>query len=151
MELPVGSEGYGHSIMTPHHKGTVSDDVIRNLRRKVHQTLASVTRDFEQLEFNTIISALMELMNEMVKAKQAGAASSAVWNEALELYALMLAPISPHMAEELWMKLGQSIFHSHTILAGSGSGGSGGRRVDTGGPGEWKAAGSDHSSDKYFR
>jgi leucyl-tRNA synthetase len=91
----------------PAPTGNASDDILRGLRRKVHQTLASVTRDFEQLEFNTIISALMELMNEMIKAKQSGAASSPVWKEALELYALMLAPISPHMAEELWMKLGK--------------------------------------------
>ena len=91
----------------PAPAGTVSEDAIRNLRRKVHQTLASVTRDFEQLEFNTIISALMELMNEMVKAKQAGASSNAAWKEVLELYSLMLAPVSPHLAEELWMKMGK--------------------------------------------
>lgn len=91
----------------PAPAGHVSDDILRNLRRKVHQTLAAVTRDFEQLEFNTIISGLMELMNDMIKAKQAFAASSPVWKEVLELYALMLAPISPHMAEELWMKLGK--------------------------------------------
>jgi leucyl-tRNA synthetase len=55
----------------------------------------------------------MELMNEMIKAKQAGAASSEVWKEALTLYALMLAPISPHMAEELWMKIGNQ-YSIHT-------------------------------------
>ena len=69
--------------MTRHLKGLASDDAIRNLRRKLHQTLASVTRDFEQLEFNTIISALMELMNEMVKAKQAGRIVSPAWKEVL--------------------------------------------------------------------
>jgi len=42
---------------------------IKSLRRKVHQTLQTVTRDFETFEFNTIISALMELMNEMTKLK----------------------------------------------------------------------------------
>ena len=40
---------------------------LRKLRRKLHQTLRRVTHDFETLEFNTIISSLMELMNEMYK------------------------------------------------------------------------------------
>ena len=77
------------------------------LRRKVHQTLKSVTRDFETFEFNTIISSLMELMNEMVRAKQAGAYGSLVWNEAVELYLKMLAPIAPHITEEIWSLLGK--------------------------------------------
>src|SRR5574341_699830 len=51
-----------------------SEDVLRTLRRKVHQTLKHVTRDFEQFEFNTIISSLMELLNEMQAARDAGAA-----------------------------------------------------------------------------
>lgn len=95
----------------PH--GNPSADLIRNLRRKLHQTLASVTRDFESLEFNTIISSLMELMNELIKAKQTGAAFTPEWKEALEIYALMLAPVAPHMAEELWQKMGRSYSIHH--------------------------------------
>jgi leucyl-tRNA synthetase len=53
---------------------TASEEVKKNLRRKVHQTLKRVTRDFESFEFNTIVSSLMELMNEMYKAREAGAA-----------------------------------------------------------------------------
>ncbi len=86
----------------------VAPDVIRGLRRKLHQTLRSITRDFEQFEFNTIISGLMELMNEMYKAAQAGAVGTPEWQETLEIYALMLAPVCPHLAEELWMKMGKS-------------------------------------------
>ncbi|MFN8399521.1 MAG: leucine--tRNA ligase [Anaerolineales bacterium] len=82
--------------------GTASDEVKKNLRRKVHQTLKRVTRDFETFEFNTIISSLMELMNEMYKAREAGAAGSAEWEEAKEIYLKMLAPVAPHIAEELW-------------------------------------------------
>ena len=61
-----------------------------------------MTRDFENFEFNTIISSLMELMNEMYKAREAGAAGSDEWNEALEIYLKMMAPVTPHIAEELW-------------------------------------------------
>ena len=71
--------------------GNASAEVIRSLRRKVHQTLRSVTRDFEQFEFNTIVSGLMELMNEMQKAKQQGAWGTPAWNEAVDIYLRMLA------------------------------------------------------------
>jgi leucyl-tRNA synthetase len=79
-----------------------SPQTLRVLRRKVHQTLQSVTRDFEQFEFNTIISSLMELMNEMYKAREAGAAGSPEWEEAKDIYLRMMAPVTPHIAEELW-------------------------------------------------
>jgi leucyl-tRNA synthetase len=81
---------------------TVPQSVLRDLRRKVHQTLKRVTRDFETFEFNTIISSLMELLNEMYKAREAGAAGTPEWNEAVEIYLKMLAPVCPHVAEELW-------------------------------------------------
>lgn len=81
---------------------TPTSDVLRNLRRRVHQTLRRVTHDFENFEFNTIISALMELLNEMYKAREAGAVGTSQWEEATEIYIKMLAPVAPHIAEELW-------------------------------------------------
>jgi len=57
---------------------------------------------FENFEFNTIISSLMELMNEMYKAREAGAAGSPEWKEAQDMYLRMVAPVAPHIAEELW-------------------------------------------------
>jgi leucyl-tRNA synthetase len=79
-----------------------SADVKKNLRRRVHQTLKRVTYDFEHFEFNTIISSLMELLNDMYKAREAGAVGTPEWNEATEIYIKMLAPVAPHIAEELW-------------------------------------------------
>jgi len=84
-----------------------SDEVTKNLRRKVHQTLRKVTHDFDNFDFNTIISSLMELMNEMYKAREAGAVGTLDWNEAVEIYLKMMAPITPHIAEELWSQLGK--------------------------------------------
>ena len=75
----------------------------RRLRRKVHQTLLSVTHDYETFEFNTVISALMELLNEMVRAREAGLVGTPEWEEALDLYLRMMAPSCPHITEELWM------------------------------------------------
>ena len=54
-----------------------------------------VTRDFEQFEFNTIVSSLMELLNEMYKAREAGAVGTPEWEEAMEIYLKMLAPGMP--------------------------------------------------------
>jgi leucyl-tRNA synthetase len=84
-----------------------SAETLKVLRRKVHQTLRKVTHDFENLEFNTIISSLMELMNEMYKAREAGMADSDEWKEAQEIYLKMMAPVAPHIAEELWSQLGK--------------------------------------------
>jgi leucyl-tRNA synthetase len=85
-----------------HSRATASDETKRTLRRRVHQTLRRVSGDFEQFEFNTIVSSLMELLNEMHKAREAGAAGTPEWKEATEIYLKMLAPIAPHIAEELW-------------------------------------------------
>jgi len=82
--------------------GNASAETKRNLRRRLHQTLRKVTHDFENFEFNTIISSLMELMNDMYKARDAGAVGSAEWAEAQDIYLRMLAPVAPHIAEELW-------------------------------------------------
>jgi len=81
---------------------TASTETKKNLRRRVHQTLRKVTSDFENFEFNTVISSLMELMNEMYKAREAGVAGSPEWKEAQEIYLKMMAPATPHIAEELW-------------------------------------------------
>jgi leucyl-tRNA synthetase len=64
--------------------------------------LRQVTYDFEKFEFNTIVSGLMELLNELYKARDKGAAGTPEWDEAVDIYLRMLAPVTPHIAEELW-------------------------------------------------
>jgi leucyl-tRNA synthetase len=88
-------------------RGSATEDVRRGLRRKVHQTLQKVTHDFETFEFNTIVSALMELLNELYKARDLGAYGSPEWEEAMNIYLLMMVPITPHIAEELWALKGK--------------------------------------------
>jgi leucyl-tRNA synthetase len=86
----------------PVDKGNPDTKVLRSLRRKLHQTLKQIAHDFEVFEFNTIISGLMELLNEMYKARDLGAAGTPEWDEAVDIYIRMMAPITPHIAEELW-------------------------------------------------
>jgi leucyl-tRNA synthetase len=98
----------------PGQTGQPDPKVLRTLRRKVHQTLRQVTHDFENFEFNTVVSALMELLNEMYKANDRGAAGSREWEEAVDITLRMMAPVSPHVAEELWTeKLGKG-YSVHT-------------------------------------
>jgi leucyl-tRNA synthetase len=94
------------SLFGQNHGAPSADaTVIRELRRKTHQTLVSVTRDYENFEFNTIISSLMELLNHMSDAHQKGAAGSDAWNEAVGIYIRMMAPTTPHIAEEMWTEV----------------------------------------------
>ncbi|MGV8025170.1 MAG: leucine--tRNA ligase [Anaerolineaceae bacterium] len=76
------------------------------LRRKLHQTLKMVSADYEQFEFNTIVSSLMELSNTLQEARAGGASATSVWKEVTSVYLRMLAPVCPHIAEEIWERLG---------------------------------------------
>ncbi len=73
----------------------------REQSRALHQTIAKVTEDFEALRFNTAISALMELTNAAYKWPN-------LPRSAAEVFALLLAPLAPHLAEELWEALGHT-------------------------------------------
>jgi len=81
----------------------------RALRRKTHQTIARMTADFEKLDLNTNVAALMELSNAIGDLTAKGTAASAdmfAVREAIEALVIMLTPMGPHTAEELWEALG---------------------------------------------
>ena len=75
------------------------------LRRRTHRTVRKVTEDFERFGFNTAIAAMMELTNHLVRVRETLAGSPA-WEEAVRALILMLAPVAPHLAEELWELIG---------------------------------------------
>jgi len=90
---------------------------IRELSKKTHQTIMKVTHDIEdRYHFNTAISAIMELFNTMSDIKRAknNAQQAPVMRFALETLSLLLSPIVPHFAEELWEMLGNT---SSVLLA----------------------------------
>jgi len=80
----------------------------KTLLRKAHQTLRRVTHDFEvRWHFNTSVALIMELANELQAQEPLERdASPAVVKEVFELLTVMLAPMAPHLAEELWEMLG---------------------------------------------
>ena len=82
----------------------------KELHRKTHATIKRVTQDIEErFHFNTVISAVMELVNTMQAIDDAAApdAMRPTMRLALETVVLLLAPIVPHFCEELWENLGQ--------------------------------------------
>ena len=78
----------------------------RSLRRSTHRTIKKVGDDLERFGFNTAIAAMMELVNEMMRLREAGSAGGAAWDEAGRSLAVLLAPFAPHLSEELWCRLG---------------------------------------------
>jgi leucyl-tRNA synthetase len=90
----------------PANLGT-NDAATRRLRRRLHQTIRSITHDFETFEFNTIIASLMELHRDITRAAEDGASRES-WEEARETYLRLIAPVVPHIAEELWERIGRS-------------------------------------------
>ncbi len=89
-------------------KGGKSDsEAERALQRKMHQTIKQVSHDIENYEFNTVISALMELTNELSAARDAGLAGTIAFKRAVETLLLLMAPPTPHITEELWARLGK--------------------------------------------
>jgi len=81
---------------------TQNDNAIRVAQ---HKTIRKVTDDMRRLSFNTAISAMMEYVNELYKFKVDGFSKDA-WHEALSTLVQLVAPIAPHIAEELWSQLG---------------------------------------------
>ncbi|MBI2322122.1 MAG: leucine--tRNA ligase [Chloroflexi bacterium] len=76
------------------------------VRQAVHRTLKKVTEDLAEFRFNTALAALMELTNELSRVRERVAGTPA-WVEALDTLLLMLAPMAPHIAEELWERRGR--------------------------------------------
>ena len=91
--------------------GEVSQEAERDLSRLTHQTIRKVTEDMERLHFNTMIAALMEFTNYLTRVREEGIVSVSAWQEAIDILLLLLAPATPHLAEELWQQRG----HDYSI------------------------------------
>lgn len=81
----------------------------RKLRQKTHQTIKRITENFESMQFNTPVAALMELSNALydfkVEPETATDADVFAVREAVEALVLMLTPFAPHTAEELYSQI----------------------------------------------
>ncbi len=94
----LGTAGY--------EPAAVDETATAALRRRVHQTISKVGADLDAFKWNTAVAALMTLRNDMQAALRTGGVASAAWDEAIATLLLLLAPIAPHVTEELWHRLG---------------------------------------------
>ena len=85
--------------------GTTDQGDVRDLHRKVHQTIKQISYDMEHFQFNTVISALMELTNALNKAVSDKLTNTEVFDHGLETLIKLMAPVTPHISEELWFQL----------------------------------------------
>ena len=86
--------------------GSEGEPTMKDLLRVTHQTIRRVTEDMDRLRFNTMISALMEYSNYLAKVREAGSVLVEDFREAVRTLLRMLAPTAPHIAEEIWSRLG---------------------------------------------
>jgi leucyl-tRNA synthetase len=93
-------ETTGDSRVVDTGPGAVADD---ETRRLLHRTIEAVAADYEALRFNTAVAKLIELNNHLTRST-----GDAVPREVAEPLVLMMAPITPHVAEELWARMGHT-------------------------------------------
>ena len=78
----------------------------KELRRLVHETISSAGDDYgTRIHFNTVVSSVMSLMNQVSKFSDQSEQGRAVVHEALSSTLLLMAPITPHICENLWFEL----------------------------------------------
>jgi leucyl-tRNA synthetase len=99
-------------VLSPEEdKGQPAKFTARELRRVTHQTIQKYERYLLNFSFNTVVAAMMEFTNDLYHARDAGLSGTPEWNEAIDILLRLVAPIAPHMAEELWMRTG----HAYSI------------------------------------
>ena len=114
---PFGTEGisgvwrwlnrvWGLALSEPRF-GEAPAQAVRDVRRLTHQTIRKATEDMERFRFNTLLSALMEMTNGLLRHRDSGTVDRETWNEGIQSLLLMLAPIAPHISEELWARTGR--------------------------------------------
>jgi len=91
---PLGGEGQGGGILPASEK---------ELRREIHLNLSQASYDYERLQYNTVISAAMKMLNALESSKLA---SGPVLRESLSILLRMLYPMAPHITHVLWAELG---------------------------------------------
>lgn len=85
--------------------GKISEKGSKDLTKLVHKTIKGVTDDMERMSYNTAIAKLMEFVNALYKTAEP------ITKADMEMFVLLFAPLAPHVAEELWERLG----HQNTL------------------------------------
>jgi leucyl-tRNA synthetase len=98
---PPGSGGGAPDVVAAVEDGS------RGLRQAAHRAIKEVGEDYAEFHFNTALSKLMELTNALGSARDEGLAGTDAYAEAVNTLLLLLAPMAPHISEELWSRRGR--------------------------------------------
>ncbi|MFH1837895.1 MAG: class I tRNA ligase family protein [Candidatus Kuenenbacteria bacterium] len=83
---------------------------MKELEQLTHKTIKKVTDDIENFKFNTVVSCLMEYVNQIQNSK------FKIQNEYIKILLFLLAPIAPHFCEELWHKMHPEISEKESVF-----------------------------------
>lgn len=86
--------------------GDGDDETNRDIERKLHQTINRVGISIEKFSFNAAIADLMKFKNLLKDGLKANAVGHEMWHHAMHTYLRLMAPFTPHIAEEMWDGLG---------------------------------------------
>ena len=90
----------------------------KTLRREVHKILQQADHDLKRIQYNTVVSACMKMLNTLEAAKlDDSAASNAVISEGLSIFLRVLNPVAPHITHGLWQQLGFAQAHGDILDA----------------------------------
>lgn len=89
-----------------------SDPEANALNRQIHKAIAVVTEELEALRFNTAVARIRELTNAVADLKPTNTVQQAAYRTGVEAIVRLVAPMAPHIAEELWQELG----HAETLV-----------------------------------
>ena len=81
-------------------------DSAKRIQRLTHKMIAKATEDIAAFRLNTMLAAMMEFTNALAKEPERGPVDGEAWDQAIRSLVLCLAPAAPHIAEELWQRLG---------------------------------------------
>ncbi len=90
----------------PDVDGEAAEAEVEALKRLTHQAVRKVSEDLDSFSFNTAVAALMSFSNGLGRAKSTPVVKTEVWCDAIRTFVLLLAPMMPHLAEELWERIG---------------------------------------------
>ncbi|WP_332876624.1 leucine--tRNA ligase [Massilia sp. S19_KUP03_FR1] len=90
----------------------------KTLRRELHKILQQADYDLKRIQYNTVVSACMKMLNTLESSKlEAGAATDAVLTEGLSMFLRVLNPVAPHITHALWQELGFAQAHGDILDA----------------------------------
>jgi leucyl-tRNA synthetase len=109
---------HGDRIQRAGHNVDGASAGAKDLRREVHGLLRQISHDYDRLQYNTVISGAMKLLNALEAAKLADtSADDAALREAMSVLLRALYPAAPHIAHALWTELGYAAVHGDLLDA----------------------------------